>query len=119
MGPRELRLLKELVEHDRVFVRDLRKSVGALNPAQIAFCLRKQGWVINTDFITTRDRDGMICHPGYYWLDDKEKQRAEEELRKAGAVGPAPTEGKCSELSDSQPAKGEDITRGQYDQPLD
>ncbi len=91
MSPRQIRLLRELLEHDKVFVRDLRKSIGALNPAQITFSLRRQGWNIQTDFIAVQDRDGVICHPGYYWLDNKEKEKVRDFLKKTnGEVRASP-----------------------------
>jgi len=93
MSGREKRFLKALLEKNKVFVKDLRTIVGALNPAQIAFTLRQKGWNIQTKFITMRDRDGLICHPGYYWLDDQEKERVRRLFEEAiGAVVPAPSE---------------------------
>jgi hypothetical protein len=103
MSEREKRFLKALLEKDKVFVKDLRTIVGALNPAQIAFTLRQKGWNIQTKFITMRDRDGFICHPGYYWLDDQEKERVRRLFEEAiGAVAPAPSANGNLQCSDSQ-----------------
>lgn len=78
--PREFRLLKSLAEDERVFVKDLRQQIGALNPAQIASQLRKQGWIFTTGFIAARDRDGKPCRPGYYSMDPQERERAHQFL---------------------------------------
>lgn len=114
MRPREKRFLKALLEKDRVFVKDLRTIVGALNPAQVAFTLRQQGWNIQTKFVTMKDRDGLVCHPGFYWLDDTEKERAKRLLEETcGADNAAPSADgnpKCSDsqISDSDNSRGEE-----------
>lgn len=48
MNPRNKRLLQCLIEDEKVFVKDLRKRIGALNPAQNTFLLRREGWKIQT-----------------------------------------------------------------------
>jgi hypothetical protein len=58
MNPRNKRLLEVLSNRDRVFVSELRKLIGALNPAQNAHELRQVGWKIRTGRIATKDRDG-------------------------------------------------------------
>ena len=115
MKQREKRFLKALLERDKVFVKDLRTIVGALNPAQVAFILRQKGWNIQTNFISMRDRDGLICHPGYYWLDDKEKERVQRFFEETtGADNAAPLvdgNSKCSDfqISNSHRSKGVEI----------
>lgn len=92
MSPRDMRLLRSLVEEEKVFVRDLRSRIGSLNPAQNALSLRKQGWKIQTDYIGVHDRDGVLCRPGYYWMDESERERARvflEEAEKAAATAPS------------------------------
>lgn len=92
MNPRDRRLLKCLVEMDRVFVRDLRALIGALNPAQNALSLRKAGWNIKTEKASMRDRDGKLCYPGFYWIGPGEKAKALEFLQRADrAAGTAPS----------------------------
>ncbi|HUD00810.1 MAG TPA: hypothetical protein VMR37_00620 [Rhabdochlamydiaceae bacterium] len=114
MRPRERRFLKVLLEKDKVFVRDLRTIVGALNPAQVAFTLRQKGWNIQTKFISMQDRDGCICHPGFYWLNDEEKERVKRLLEEpSGADNAAPPgngTSKCSDfqISDFNRSKGEE-----------
>jgi hypothetical protein len=83
MSPREIRLLRCLIKGDRVFIRDLRELIGAQNPAQIKFSLKKQGWAIQVDFIETRDRDDKTCRSGCYWMDLAEKERATRFLEDA------------------------------------
>jgi len=83
MNSRCKRALQYLTQVDRVFVRDLRQIIGASNPAQNIFLLRKLGWNIRTGKINMTDRDGSKCHPGYYWLNDEEKFRAIDFLQKA------------------------------------
>ena len=60
----------------------MRSLIGAQNPAQNVFSLRKCGWEIKTGFIRTIDRDGKKCRSGYYWLESSEKERAYEFLQK-------------------------------------
>ena len=88
MNPREKRLLKILIERDKVFIRDLRELIGSQNPAQIKFQLKNCGWQIHTDFIPVKDRDGELCPASFYWIDEKEKQKAIECLKidEAGAA---------------------------------
>lgn len=103
MKPREKRFLQALLEKDKVFVMELRNIVGALNPAQVAFTLRQKGWNIQTKFVTMRDRDGLVCHPGFYWLEDKEKERVRQFLEETnGAVAPAPSENENSKHTNFQ-----------------
>jgi hypothetical protein len=113
MNSRQVRLLKVLSEREKVFVKDLRPLIGALNPAQVAFTLRKKGWTIQTGFISMLDRDGSLCHPGYYWLDSKERERAREVLERAsGAVAAAPSadvENSGSPTSENDHSKGGEI----------
>lgn len=88
---RELRLLTLLSERARVSIKDLRTLVGALNVAQVALTLRRKGWAIQTGYFDVIDRDGKKCRPGYYWLEDSEKEKAQEFLRKMdGAAATAP-----------------------------
>jgi hypothetical protein len=114
MRPRERRFLKALLEKDKVFVRDLRTIVGAQNPAQVAFNLRQKGWNIQTKFISMHDRDGCICHPGFYWLNEEEKERVRRFLEETSgadnAAPPANGDSKCSDyqISDSDLSKGEE-----------
>ncbi|NGX51164.1 MAG: hypothetical protein K1060chlam2_01024 [Chlamydiae bacterium] len=92
MSPRDMRLLRSLVEEERVFVRDLRSRIGSLNPAQNALSLRNQEWRIQTDYIGIHDRDGVLCRPGYYWMEESERERARiflEKAERAAATAPS------------------------------
>lgn len=110
--PREIRFLQELIEHEKVFVRDLRRPVGALNPAQIAFSLRKRGWDILTGFVNMLDRDGKACRPGYYQLEGKEKERARQYLESIrGTCGSVPLTGDDVKLSTAQRSSDQDDSR--------
>lgn len=92
MTPREMRLLKCLASSDKVFVRELRSLIGALNPAQNAMSLRKQGWRIHTGYVVVHDRDDVPCRPGFYWMEASEQARAQEFLEKTDrAAATAPT----------------------------
>lgn len=118
MSPRNRRLLLCLVERERVFVRELRSLIGALNPAQNALSLRRGGWNIQTDYTTVRDRDGKVCRPGYYWLETSERERACQFLKKAErAGGAAPSAGDDIKLSDSQSSESNDNKGGENDKP--
>lgn len=66
-----------------ISVRDLGPTIGALNPRQIIFELRKQGFkeVIKTREFTVKDRDGNECHPGEYFILDKDKPIIERALK--------------------------------------
>ena len=118
MTPRQIRLLKELSSNEKVYVKDLRKCIGAQNPAQVAFSLRQQGWDISTGFITMLDRDGSICHPGYYWLSDVEREKAIKFLKEvSGAEETAPLTDDTLERLDPQLSENNNSIGGEYDQP--
>ena len=89
MSPREERLLRELVQNKRVFIRDLRERIGAQNPAEIKSQLVKRGWIIQTEFIAMLDRDGKRCYAGYYLIESVEQERGRqflEEINRAEAT---------------------------------
>ena len=116
MSPRNKRLLQCLVDKERVFVRDLRSLIGALNPAQNALSLRKSGWNIQTDYIAVRDRDGKVCRPGYYWMETSERERAYEFLKVAERAGGAAPSA-CDDLKcdDSQSSVSDNSKGGKND----
>ncbi|MGD2169930.1 MAG: hypothetical protein PVI40_06795 [Chlamydiota bacterium] len=121
MTPREERLLRQLADKDKIFVKDLRALIGALNPAQIASNLRKQGWKIHTDYITMYDRDRNLCRPGYYWMDASERDRACTFLIKVeGAAGTAPSTDDNLELQNLKSSDNNDdnIIGGENDNLL-
>lgn len=99
MSPREMRLLRELINNERVLVKDLRVRIGALNPAQITFSLRRKGWNIRTGFVQVQDRDGRLCNTGYYWMPGEEKAKAEEYLKKTNGAGATAPLAKCDALA--------------------
>lgn len=120
MNPRNKRLLEVLSKRDRVFVSELRKLIGALNPAQNTHDLRQAGWKIHTGRVITKDRDGRVCHPGFYLLEADEKARALEFLQKAdGAAGTAPSAGDNSKhLNSKSSDKANDSIGGENDNLL-
>jgi len=89
MTPRNRRLLEALVVHDKISVSELRFIIGALNPAQNVLSLRQNGWRVLTGRIETLDRDGKSCHPGFYYFDVKERERAIAFLKEADGTGRA------------------------------
>ncbi len=99
MNPRNKRLLEVLSKRDRVFVSELRNLIGALNPAQNTHELRRAGWKINTGRTVIKDRDGKVCHRGFYSLESDEKAKVREFLQGADrAAGTAPSASDNSEL---------------------
>ncbi|NGX46773.1 MAG: hypothetical protein K1000chlam3_00136 [Chlamydiae bacterium] len=103
MNPRNKRLLEVLVIRDRVFVNELRKLIGAFNPAQNAHELRRAGWKINTGRGVAKDRDGKTCRPGFYWMEPHEQARVIEFLKGADrAAGTAPSANDNPELHNSE-----------------
>lgn len=102
LSPREKRLLKELSLHERVSVRDLRSTIGALNPCQIALQLRRKGWKIDTGYMTVVDRDGKECRPGYYEMCFDERNRARDYLARADGAAATAQTGQISEQQHSK-----------------
>ena len=118
MKPRDRRFLECLVKEEKVLVSELRSKIGSLNPAQNAFSLRKQGWDIRTGRISVRDRDGAVCHPGYYWLEPEEKKKALEYLKRTtGTADTAPAAEDNFNESDEESDCNHNKRR-EYDNPL-
>ena len=118
MNPREKRLLEVLVNCDHIEVRDLRELIGALNPAQLVFQLRKDGWAIQTGWLTVHDRDGELRHPGFYFLEPEERCRAIEFLERAGGAGvSAPQTSENTSNASEETFNNDDSKGGENDQP--
>lgn len=81
-SPRQTRALSELLKGP-IAVKDLGSKIGALNPRQIVFELRFQGFegIIETRRFTVTDQDGKRCHPGEYYIPEHLKGCAEKALR--------------------------------------
>ena len=119
MSPREKRLLRCLLEKEKVFVKDLRSLIGSMNPAHNALCLRKMGWKIDTSYIAFHDRDGVPCRPGFYSMDISERERAREFLEKTdGAAVTAPSANEDSEHHDSKSSVQNITEEEKNDNPL-
>jgi len=82
-SPRQLRAIAVLLER-AVSVRDLGPNIGALNPRQIVFELRSQGFegIIKTRRFTAIDQDGKRCRPGEYYIPQDVKPMVEKALSK-------------------------------------
>ncbi len=67
--PRQKRALEVLLDRS-TSVNDLGPEIGALNPRQIIFELRQQGFqgIIQTRRFEVTDRDGNQCRPGEYYI---------------------------------------------------
>ncbi len=89
-NPRQFRALQALLK-GAVAVKDLRTTIGALNPAQVIFELRSQGFrgIIKTQRFQVTDQDGKQCCPGEYHIDENSKPIVEEVLKKYAAQAPA------------------------------
>ena len=68
--PREYRFIKALLEHGLVSRRDMDGISGAANSPEIKRNLVERGWPILCKRFDLIDRDGRLCRPGYYYLDD-------------------------------------------------
>lgn len=108
MTPREVRLLNQLVINEKVFVKDLRARIGALNPPQIALQVRRKGWGVKTGRITVFDRDGNLCHPGYYYFEPQERERAHMFLMEAGRAAATAQTGNILEQENSMKYQRQD-----------
>ena len=81
-GPRQQRAIEVLLE-GCVSVKDIGPKIGALNPRQVIFELRRQGFegIILTRWFNVIDRDGRRCRPGEYYIPDSFKQIVEDALK--------------------------------------
>lgn len=81
-GPRQQRALEVLLK-ECIAVKDIGTKIGALNPRQVIFELRCQGFegVILTRWFNVIDRDGRRCRPGEYYIPDSFKQMVEGALK--------------------------------------
>lgn len=114
MNPREKRLLKILSEAEKVEVKELRATIGALNPAQVKFSLMKKGWNIQTGRILVHDRDGKTCYPGFYYIESSERDKARLFLEKIGrAAGTALPADNNFELESSKLSNLDDSSGGE------
>jgi len=80
-SPRQHRAIAVLLEK-AVSVKDLGPKIGALNPRQIIFELRRQGFegLILTRRSTVIDQDGRRCRPGEYYIPQDAKPIVEKAL---------------------------------------
>ncbi len=81
-SPRQKRALQILLE-GAISVKDLRVKIGALNPGQIIFELRRQGFhgIIKTRWFNILDQDGRLCRPGEYFIPTEFKSIVETALK--------------------------------------
>lgn len=78
---RQIRALEALLNKD-IPVKDLGAIIGALNPRQVIFELRQQGFdgLILTRRYTVIDQDGKRCRPGEYYIPQDVKPMLQEAL---------------------------------------
>ncbi len=83
---RQRRALDALLAKDSIEVKDLGIIIGALNPRQIVFELRENGFrdTIKTKSFECLDRDGKVCSPGRYYIPPELKPMVGEFLKKDG-----------------------------------
>lgn len=108
-NPRQKRAVEALLEGP-ICVKDIGPIIGALNPRQVIFELRQQGFdgVILTHKFAVIDQDGKLCRPGKYCIPTEARSIVEQVLREhvaqthAGAlkqrnvsIVPIVTEGDC------------------------
>lgn len=85
-SPRQKRAIIALLEKDSIEVKDLGALIGALNPRQVIFELRQQGFgqIIKTHLFGKIDRDGKHCHPGRYCIAPELKPIVLEFIKRDG-----------------------------------
>lgn len=81
-SPRQERAVLALLEKP-VTVKDLGPTIGALNPRQVIFELRQQGFkdIILTRRFSVIDQDGKRCHPGEYYIPEQFKPMVGQVLK--------------------------------------
>ena len=85
-SPRQQRALLALLEKP-ISIKDLGPLIGALNPRQIIFELRNQGFaeIILTRRFSVIDQDGKPCLPGEYYIPEQFKPTIEQALKESHA----------------------------------
>lgn len=80
-GPRQRRAIEALL-NSCVTVKNFGTLIGALNPRQVIFELRNQGFegIILTRRFDTIDQDGKRCRPGEYYISQGSKLLVEKAL---------------------------------------
>lgn len=81
-GPRQRRAIEALLSGP-VSVKDLGTRIGALNPRQVIFELRNQGFegIIFTQRFVIIDQDGKRCRPGEYFIPENAKHVVQSALK--------------------------------------
>lgn len=94
-GPRQQRAISTLLAGP-ITVKDMGPKIGALNPRQVIFELRCQGFneIIKTRRFTTIDQDGKKCRPGEYYIPEKLKPMVELALKEC--IAKAATKRSCN-----------------------
>jgi len=75
---RQRRAITALVKYKKLGSAELQSICGQLNVPELIAGLRRNGWVIHCERIEVLDRDGQICRPGLYYLDDEHLEIANE-----------------------------------------
>lgn len=80
--PRQKRAIEALLEGP-ISVKDIGPIIGALNPRQVIFELRQQGFdgIILTHRSTVIDQDGRRCRPGKYLILEDAKHVVQNVLK--------------------------------------
>lgn len=86
-SPRQKRAILAILEK-AISVKDLGVKIGALNPRQIIFELRHQGFqgIVLTRRFTVIDQDGKRCRPGEYFICQEFKPILEAALKEGGCL---------------------------------
>lgn len=84
--PRQMRAINALLEKESIEIKELGILAGALNPGQVIFELRAQGFqeIILTQFFERFDRDGKLCRVGRYVIPEIYKNLIREVLERGG-----------------------------------
>jgi hypothetical protein len=75
MGPRQERAIRALFDAPIVTRVEMDKIFGAKNSPEVIRQVRLQGFseIILTGRLPMVDRDGKVCYPGYYYVNDADK----------------------------------------------
>ncbi len=85
-GPRQRRAIEVLL-NGPVTVKNIGELIGALNPRQVIFELRNQGFenIILTRRFDIIDQDDKQCRPGEYYIPKELKPTVEQALNENNA----------------------------------
>ena len=85
-NPREVRLLRILLERGEVSRHALDPAIGAENSPDVVFRLRRKGFEIPCERRKFIDRDGKTVRIGIYSMTPNDRQKAVAGLESGGGV---------------------------------